>query len=78
MFVSGLLQEVEDRRRMEAGEARSVGGLYAKWAPKEGGMHDKATGLAKEIMKAEEFILFSAFPLIPIFYIILFQSSFLF
>ncbi len=64
IFCEGIQKEYKDMLKLEAQltEAASaapgsdpppqisVGGLYAKWAPRVGGLHDKATGIARKIM----------------------------
>ncbi len=53
LFVDGLLEELKVAHAQGQGEAdwevlgsQSFGGLFAKWCPTPGGMHDKALGLA--------------------------------
>jgi len=51
MFVDGLLEELKVAHAQGEAEwemlgSLSLGGLFAKWCPTPGGMHDKALGLA--------------------------------
>eukprot|EP00984_Skeletonema_dohrnii_P026600 scaffold15954_cov141-Skeletonema_dohrnii-CCMP3373.AAC.1 len=51
MFVDGLLEELNVAHAQGEAEwemlgSLSLGGLFAKWCPTPGGMHDKALGLA--------------------------------
>ena len=64
IFSQGIQGEYEETLKFEAALAKaaagdesdtakkiSVGGLFAKWAPRVGGLHDKATGIARFIMQ---------------------------
>ena len=46
-FVQGLVVE-----RARAAEGKVVGGMHAKWAPRWGGRHDKATGVCADLVAA--------------------------
>lgn len=50
IFTKGIKDELAVMKEIEAGSKKTVGGLYAKWAPKEGGMHDRATGISHDLM----------------------------
>ena len=50
LFGKGIKDELAVMKEIEAGSKKTVGGLYAKWAPKEGGMHDRATGISHDLM----------------------------
>lgn len=64
IFCAGIHKEYQDTIKFEAQQAVaasageisappkfSVGGLFSKWAPRVGGLHDKATGISRLIMK---------------------------
>ena len=50
IFTEGIKEELSVMKEIEAGSKKTVGGLYSKWAPKEHGMHDRATGISHDLM----------------------------
>mmetsp|Transcript_6098 Transcript_6098/g.10196 ORF Transcript_6098/g.10196 Transcript_6098/m.10196 type:complete len:127 (-) Transcript_6098:31-411(-) len=59
LFLDGLLEELkvahaQGEADWEVLGSKSIGGLFAKWSPTPGGMHDKALGLATLILIREK------------------------
>ena len=50
VFTEGIKEELDVMKEIEQGSKKTVGGLFAKWAPKEKGMHDLATGISQDLM----------------------------